>query len=67
MPDNRPGDAAFDLLCLLVRPSPDFVRARQLLDEGVDFRDVLDAAQKHSLRPQLIRVHALDRWLAQNG
>jgi len=55
LPDNRPGDAAFDLLCLLVRPSPDFVRARQLLDEGVDFRDVLDAAQKHSLRPQLIR------------
>jgi hypothetical protein len=59
---SRPGDAAFDLLCTLVRPRPELDRARQLLDDGVDFTNLLQAAQEHSLRPQLIRSLAELGW-----
>lgn len=62
MRSSRPGDAAFDLLCTLVRPKPELDRARQLLDDGVDFTNLLQAAQEHSLRPQLIRSLAELGW-----
>ncbi len=62
MRNSRSGDAAFDLLCTLVRPEPDLDRARQLLDDGVDFTDLLHEAQEHSLRPQLIRSLAELGW-----
>ena len=63
MRNSRLGDAAFDLLCTLVRPRPELDRARQLLDDGVDFMDLLQAAQEHSLRPQLIRSLAELGWV----
>jgi len=47
---------------MLVRPRPEFDRVRQFLDDGVDFADLLHAAQKHSLRPQLIRSLAELGW-----
>lgn len=62
MRNSPPGDAAFDLLCMLVRPRPELDRARQFLDEGVDVTDLLHAAQIHSLRPQLIRSLAEFGW-----
>lgn len=55
MRNSRPGDATFDLLCALVRPRPDLDRARQLFDDGADFMDLLQEAQEHALRPQLVR------------
>ena len=52
----------FDLLCLAVRPKPDLGRALQMLEGGIDFTSLLDAAANHGVRPQLIRSLAELSW-----
>lgn len=52
----------FDLLCLAVRPKPDLGRVLQILQDGIDFTNLLDAAANHGVRPQLIRSLAELSW-----
>lgn len=52
----------FDLLCLTVRPKPDLGRALQILQDGIDFTNLFDAAANHGVRPQLIRSLAELSW-----
>jgi hypothetical protein len=52
----------FDYLCLIARPEPDWVAARDLLRAGLDHDELLRLAAQHSVRPQLIAAYARAAW-----
>ena len=52
----------FDLLCLIARRTPDLARAQQLLRAGVDFPGLIDLADFHGVRPQLIGGFSALSW-----
>jgi len=56
------GRIEFDLLCALVRPVPDLMRARKALRAGVDFPIDLALAAKHGVRPRLIEGLGALSW-----
>src|SRR4051812_8580250 len=61
-PDAPSARAAFQLLCSMVGPTPDLVKIRQHLRDGVDFASLLAVAADHSVRPLLIRTLAAVSW-----
>jgi len=60
--DPRPSCPEIDLLCAVVRPSPDLAQAVALLRGPLDFSDLLDLAEAHSVRPRLIQAFAALGW-----
>jgi hypothetical protein len=52
----------FELLCLAVRPKPDFGRAAQILGAGIDFPRLLQLATHHGVRPRLILALSQMSW-----
>jgi hypothetical protein len=61
-PVSNSTGAAFDLVCRMVRPSPDLEQVREALRRDVDFGELLQVASDHSVRPQLIRTLADMKW-----
>lgn len=53
-PEGRAHSAEFDALCLLVRPKPDLVRARRVLQAGADLAALCRLAAEHRVRPRLL-------------
>jgi Uncharacterised nucleotidyltransferase len=51
-----------DLLCALVRPQPDLLRAQSLLRGAIDFPVFLELAQVHAVRPRLIQALSSLDW-----
>ena len=47
---------SFDLLCAIARPKPDAGRALALLQNGVDWPELLRLAAAHAVRPHLIKA-----------
>lgn len=61
-PVSDSAGVAFDLVCRMVRPSPDLEQVREALRRVVDFGELLRVASDHSVRPQLIRTLADMKW-----
>ncbi len=59
---RRAGVVEFELLCLLVRPKAELVRAQGILAGGVDVQILLDLADEHGVRPQLRRRLSEISW-----
>lgn len=53
-PKARAQSAEFDMLCLLVRPEPDLVRAGQALQAGADVAALCQLAAEHRVRPRTL-------------
>jgi hypothetical protein len=58
-PKARPPSAELDLLCLLVRPRPDLVRAREIVQSGADVAALYRLAGQHRVRPRMLASLAL--------
>ena len=52
----------FELLCLIARPKPDLPQAVQLLRAGINFPALIDLAEDHGVRPQLIGSLSALSW-----
>ena len=50
---------AFDLLCAIVRPTPDLEGARDILKKGVDLDVLFSLADRHAVRPALAALAGL--------
>jgi hypothetical protein len=56
------GKPEFDLLCLVARPRPTLERVRDLVQSGLDFSELNQLAEQHSVRPRLIDVLGRLSW-----
>ncbi len=56
------GTPEFDLLCLMLRPSPDLVQARERIEAGIDFEMLLGLAGAHGVRPMLVMALSALSW-----
>ncbi|WP_170921150.1 nucleotidyltransferase family protein [Enhydrobacter aerosaccus] len=62
MAEHREGEREFALLCLAVRPQPDFDGLKTILQQGVDESVLLRLAERHGVRPGLIQSLAALSW-----
>ena len=62
VPDARPGDAEFHLLCLVAQPRPDLARIGEQLRMSPHPARLIDLAEWHGMRPRLIHCLAALSW-----
>jgi hypothetical protein len=64
VPAAPTSSAEFEFLCLIARPRPDLDSARDVLQSGLDFTELLRLAAEHKVRPQLVAALGRLSWHA---
>jgi hypothetical protein len=59
----RPPSPEFDLICQVVRPNPNWLCVRALLQDPLNFPEIQRLAQQHGVRPQLIAAYESLGWV----